>query len=57
MEKMFCVKVRFLPSVMSEPVTKLYRLLPVEDGKTDGFFQALGLALEEDENLWEQIAG
>ena len=48
MEKMFCVNARFLPSDLSEPVTKLYRLLPVEDGKADGLFQALGLALEED---------
>ena len=56
-EKMFCVNVRFLPSDLSEPVTKLYRLLPVEDGKADGLFQALGLALEEDGILWEQIVG
>ena len=28
-------------------LTKLYRLLRVEDGKTDGLFQALELALEE----------
>ena len=57
MEKMFCLNVRFLPSDLSEPVTKLYRLLPVEDGKADGLFQALGLALEEDGILWEQIVG
>ena len=47
MEKMFCVNVRFLPSELSEPVTKLYRLLLVEDGKADGLFQALGLALKK----------
>ena len=54
---MFCVNVRFLPSDLSEPVTKIYRSLPVEDGKADGLFQALGLALEEDGILLEQIVG
>ena len=44
MNKIFCVNVRFLPSGSTEPVTKLYRLLPVENGKADGLFESLKAA-------------
>ena len=47
MNKIFCVNVRFLPSGSTEPVTKLYRLLPVENGKADGLFESLKAALED----------
>lgn len=57
MKKMFCVNVRFLPSDSSEPVTKLYRLLPVEDGKVDGLFESLRAALEEDGISWDRVVG
>ena len=43
---MFCVSVRFIPSDSSELVTKLYRSLPVENGKADGLFESLRVALE-----------
>lgn len=46
---------RFLPSDLSEPDTKLFRLLPVENRKADGLFEVLRLALEENGILWEQI--
>ena len=41
MNKIFCVK------PVTEPVTKLYRLLPVENGKADGLFESLKAALED----------
>ena len=44
MNKIFCVNVRFLPSGSTEPVTKLYCLLPVENGKADGLFEFLKAA-------------
>ena len=52
---MFCVNVRFLPSDSSEPVTKLYRLPPVEDGKADGSFESPRVALEEDGISWDRV--
>ena len=39
MTKIFCVSVRFLKPETSEPTTRLYRLLPVDDGTADGLFQ------------------
>ena len=56
MNKLFCVNVRFLNS-SSEPVTRLYRLIPVEDGKADGLFESLRKALDEDDIKWEKIIG
>ena len=57
MNKIFCVNVRFLPSGSTEPVTKLYRLLPVENGKADGLFESLKAALEEDGITWDKVVG
>ena len=57
MKKMFCVNVRFIPSNSSEPLTKLYRLLPVENGKADGLFESLRAALEEDGISWDRVVG
>lgn len=57
MKKMFCVNVQFFLSDSSEPVTKLYRLLAVENGKADGLFKSLRAALEEDGILWDRVVG
>lgn len=54
---MFCVSVRFIPSDSSELVTKLYRSLPVENGKADGLFESLRAALEEGGISWDRVVG
>ena len=51
------MNVRFIPSDSSEPVTKLYRSLPVENGKADGVFESLRAALEEGGISWDRVVG
>ena len=57
MNKVFCVNVRFLESSRSEPVTRFYRLIPVEEGDATGLFNSLKNALEEDDLAWERVTG
>eukprot|EP00112_Aurelia_sp_Birch-Aquarium-sp1_P014236 Seg306.6 transcript_id=Seg306.6/GoldUCD/mRNA.D3Y31 product="Zinc finger protein 862" protein_id=Seg306.6/GoldUCD/D3Y31 len=57
MNKVFCVSVRFLDQDSAEPVTRLYRLLPVKDGDADGLFDLLKAALEKDDIGWGKVSG
>ena len=57
MNKVFCVNVRFLEGSRSEPVTRFYRLIPVEEGDANGLFNHLKNALEEDDLAWERVTG
>ena len=57
MNKVFCVNVRFLDESRVEPVTRFYRLIPVEEGDASGLFDSLNTALAEDELSWEKVTG
>ena len=51
------MNLRFIPSDSSEPVMKLYRSLPVENGKADGVFESLRAALKEGGISWDRVVG
>lgn len=53
MKKVFCVNVRFL-TVNNDPVTRFYRLIPVEEGDATGLFESLESALQKDELHWDK---
>ena len=57
MNKIFCVNMRFLNSDTNEPVTRFYRLLPVNDGSAEGLFELLKETLEEDGIGWDKVIG
>lgn len=56
MNKVFCVNVRFL-NKSNEPVTRFYRLIPVEEGDATGLFASLDIALQKDELHWDKVIG
>ena len=55
--KVFCVNVRYLDKEKCQPITRLYRLIPVEDGNAQGLVNCLQDSLEKDELTWEQVLG
>ena len=55
MKKIFCVNVRLLDEM--DPATYLYRLIPVEQGDSDGLFNSLEAALKKDGIGWEKVVG
>jgi hypothetical protein len=57
MNKVFCVNVRFLDESCCEPVTRFYRLIPVDQGDADSLFDSLNTALDQDKLLWENVTG
>ena len=57
MNKVFCVNVRFLEESCLEPVTRFYRLIPVDEGDAAGLFDSLNAALDNDELLWANVTG
>lgn len=56
MNNFFYVNVRFL-NANKEPITRLYRLIPVEEGDATGLFASLESALQKDELHWDKVIG
>ncbi|KAK3891156.1 hypothetical protein Pcinc_004946 [Petrolisthes cinctipes] len=56
MNKVFCVNVRFL-NANSEPTTRFYSLIPVEEGHATGLFASLEGTLKKDELPWDKVVG
>lgn len=56
MNKVFCANVSFL-NANNEPVTRIYHLIPVEEGDATGLFASLENALQKDELHWDKIIG
>lgn len=56
MNKVFCVNVRFVNG-NNNPVTRFYRLIPVEEGDAAGLFSSLQNAMKKDDLHWSQVVG
>ena len=57
MKKVFCVNVRYLEKETCQPVTRLYSLIPVEEGNAEGLFKCLQETLQKDELPWTKVLG
>ena len=57
MNKVFCVSVRYLSQETAAPITRLYRLIPVENRDADGLFQSLQAAHNKDDIALNKVIG
>ena len=57
MKTVFCVNVRYLDKETCQPITRLYSLIPAEEGNADGLFKFLQETLEKYELPWTKVLG
>ena len=57
MKKVFCVNVRYMEKETCQPITRLFALIPVEEGNAEGLFNCLKVILEKEELPWTKVLG